>query len=200
MALPSRKYFPLPKAAEILNCTVEDIVHWGATGIVKIGIPYESDGFNPPHIYDETNLNKLLPDYMDFAFIDKGYLFNSEFYGRCTFSSLELPDGRSIMFCPSENEFSEWKKYADKGFELSQLFIRTDELNELLAYKKNTADKPLSEKERETMIKIIHALAKNGYKYPQRGALTDILKDFESNENGVSENTLTKYLKEFDNL
>jgi hypothetical protein len=59
---------------------------------------------------------------------------------------------------------------------------------------------PLQVRERETMIKIIHALAKNGYKYPEHGSVKDILSDFERNNNGVVENTLSKYLKEFDTL
>lgn len=58
----------------------------------------------------------------------------------------------------------------------------------------------LRDRERETMIKIIHALAKNGYKYPSRGSLKDMIDDFEKNCNGVSEKTLTKYLNEFDRL
>jgi hypothetical protein len=160
MALPTRKYFSLPKAAEILKCNVEDIIHWGAIGAVKIGFPYESDGFDPPQIYDENDLNKHLPDYMDFAFIDRGYLFNAELNGRCTFSSLELTDGRAILFHPSENEFSEWVKYAKNGFEFSQLFMRIEELNELQANENSSIEKPLSNIERETLLVIIAALAK----------------------------------------
>lgn len=64
----------------------------------------------------------------------------------------------------------------------------------------DVAGKSLSVRERETMVKIIHALAKNGYKYPQPGTLTDIINDFDFNNNGVCENTLRKYLKEFDSL
>ena len=65
---------------------------------------------------------------------------------------------------------------------------------------KQIAEKPLTNKERESIVKIIHALAKNGYKYPNHGALAEIVRDFQTNHNGVSENTLTKYLKEFDSL
>jgi len=61
-------------------------------------------------------------------------------------------------------------------------------------------DKVLKSKERETMVKIIHALAKNGYKYPERSTLKAMVQDFEINGNGVSEKTLKKYLDEFDNL
>lgn len=61
-------------------------------------------------------------------------------------------------------------------------------------------ERPLSSIERKTTVKIIHALAKNGYKYPSHGALAEIVRDFQTNDNGVTENTLTKYLKEFDSL
>ena len=66
---------------------------------------------------------------------------------------------------------------------------------------KVATEKSLDKRERETMIKIIHALAKNGYKYPSHGALNEIMKDFQLHGNGVaSENTLTKYLKDFEGL
>jgi hypothetical protein len=58
----------------------------------------------------------------------------------------------------------------------------------------------LKPRERETMIKIINALATNGYKYPSHGSLKEIVEDFERNNNGVSEKTLKKYLDEFDTL
>lgn len=60
--------------------------------------------------------------------------------------------------------------------------------------------KDLKPKERETMIRIIHALAKNGYKYPTHGSLKDIVDDFHRNLNGASETTLKKYLDEFSTL
>lgn len=36
MKLPERLYYPLPEAAEKLNCTVRDILHYGAIGAIKI--------------------------------------------------------------------------------------------------------------------------------------------------------------------
>ena len=159
MGLPNRKYYSLPKVAEILNCSIEDIIHWGATGLVKIGIPYQSDGFEPPHIYDEDELNKLLPDYMGFAFIESGYLFNAELTGRCTFNTLCLSDGRLIVFPPSECKFSECVKYSSQGLVFSQLFMRIEELNEIQSNNYDISPKPLSNIERDTLLIIIGALA-----------------------------------------
>lgn len=160
MGLPNRIYFSLPQVAEVLKCNIEDIIHWGATGLVKIGIPYQSDWINPPLIYDEKNLNKHLPDYMGFAFIASEYLFSAELKGRCTFNALHLPDGQTILFPPSENEFSEWVKYANNGLEFSQLFMRIEELREIQSINLDISTKPLNNIERETLLVVIAALAK----------------------------------------
>ena len=100
-----------------------------------------------------------------------------------------------------------WKISPPLQVKISSIVVLRDDLFEYVESFVNgvpvvtkKADKPLADKERESLIKIIYALAKNGYKYPERSALADILKDFELNKNGVSENTLTKYLKAFDSL
>lgn len=87
-----------------------------------------------------------------------------------------------------------WAK--DKQLEIKKL---TDE-NKSLHSKVAINEKPLIGSERESLIKIIHALARNAYKYPSHGSLKDIMHDFELNDNGVSEKTLVKYLNEFDKL
>lgn len=74
------------------------------------------------------------------------------------------------------------------------------ELNSNNKQKVLNIDKPLLNKERDTMVKIIHALAKNGYKYPSHGSLKEMIDDFERNDNGVSEKTLKKYLDDFNSL
>ncbi|MHA1067187.1 hypothetical protein ACR9GP_25555 [Enterobacter ludwigii] len=34
--LPERLYYPLPEAAELLNCSVRDLIHYGAIGVLDI--------------------------------------------------------------------------------------------------------------------------------------------------------------------
>lgn len=98
----------------------------------------------------------------------------------------------------SPNYYIEWA--LSKGidipwldFAIEQGFYKPKQLQEV-------ESKPLADKERETLVKIIHALAKNGYKYPTHGAVKEIVNDFELHDNGVSEKTLVKYLKEFNEL
>lgn len=58
------------------------------------------------------------------------------------------------------------------------------------------AEAELLESERTSLLKIVLALAENTYHYPnRRGAIAEILRDFSINNNGVTENTLNKYLK-----
>ena len=132
MSLPARKYISLQKAAELLNCSVDDIVHWAVNGETKIGIPYQADGFEPPYIYhfDDPNAPEHLNDrleveYRGFAFIPCSV--DVELSGICTFPNLELEDGRHVMFPPIESEFSDWGKYATRGIEIPRLFIRLHE-------------------------------------------------------------------------
>ncbi|ECC9538255.1 hypothetical protein GR27_003118 [Salmonella enterica subsp. enterica] len=38
MPLPLREYYPIARAAELLECTIDDLLHWGATERIKICI------------------------------------------------------------------------------------------------------------------------------------------------------------------
>jgi len=38
MKLPERLYYPLPDAAEKLKCSISDVLHLGATGVIKISL------------------------------------------------------------------------------------------------------------------------------------------------------------------
>lgn len=80
----------------------------------------------------------------------------------------------------------------------SILVVRTKELRDFESKLKRldneTYGSSVPDKERESMLKIILALAKNGYSYPNHGTLKDMVDDFELKNNGVSEKTLKKYL------
>jgi hypothetical protein len=89
-----------------------------------------------------------------------------------------------IEWALSKGIYIDWQDWATK-----EGFVNSKENNPTI-----------NNRERETMLKIIHALAKNGYSYPERNAMQSMILDFERNGNGVSESTLRKYLKEFDTL
>lgn len=132
-----RKYLSLAKAAKILNCDVEDIVHWASHDKTKIGIPFQANGFEPEIVIYDPNcpdlaLNvELENNYSGFGFVDPGYLINAELTGVCTFNCLNLEDGRSITFPPDDSEFSYAYRYATIGFAIDKLFMRTEELDKL---------------------------------------------------------------------
>lgn len=74
------------------------------------------------------------------------------------------------------------------------------EIQELRAIKEKSAptnhEKELSTNERNTMLRVIAALAVSGYKYPGHGKKAEMLADFDRNGMAVDEKTLTKYLKQ----
>lgn len=38
MPLPLREYYPIGRAAELLECTIDDLVHWASTGCIRLFI------------------------------------------------------------------------------------------------------------------------------------------------------------------
>jgi major membrane immunogen (membrane-anchored lipoprotein) len=208
-ALLKLKYIKLEDVAIELDCKVSDIVHFAAHGVIQVGLPYQSDGFSLDHIRGiETvegftfldNYIEIEDGYSGFAFIDSGYLLDAEQNEVCRFTSLTLDDGRNIGFAPTEDS-SSWQHFVLNGVPNSKLYMLQNDFKNLKQFLKSDNDKVfLANKERESMLKIIHALAKNCYKYPNRGALQEMLDDFQRSGNGVSEKTLKKYLDEADAL
>lgn len=133
MTLPQRKYLALPKAAELLKCSVEDLVYWAANGDTKLGIIYESDIFFRPNVFEpnKKSSNKRLEDFSGFAFIHASYMITAEVTGICKFCELQLLDGRTILF-NSHDTPSEYENYQMIGIGLEQLYIRHEELQDLL--------------------------------------------------------------------
>lgn len=205
-AISQLKYLKLDYASKILCCDVDNIIHFGAHGIIRIGLPYRVDSFCPDKIFINSNnemkyeLVEMVEDYKGFAFLDSGYLLDCEMYEKCKFTSLTLEDGRIIIFEPKDDS-SHWKQFVLNGMDKGNLYLLQEDYKKLKSHlNSKTVEQPIKDTERRTMIKIIHSLAKNGYKYPSHGSLKDMLIDFERNENGVSEKTLKKYLDEFSSL
>jgi hypothetical protein len=181
MGLPSRKFITLQKAAELLNCSAEDIVHWAANGETKVGIPYVCDGFDPPYILFNPNgpfeLNDRLEDGSWFAFIDRGYLEDVELTGKCTFSSLNLEDGRVVTFRPM---CADWQKFSTNGLELPRLFIRSQEFNELMQRGRKAEESPGNRKarliERRNQLKATGIKAFNQQTAQEEGISVQRLK------------------------
>ncbi|ECX4751537.1 hypothetical protein F6B59_24325, partial [Salmonella enterica] len=38
MSLPLREYYPIERAAELLGCTIDDLVHWAEVGSIQLCI------------------------------------------------------------------------------------------------------------------------------------------------------------------
>lgn len=42
MPVPLREYYPIKRAAELLNCDVMDILHWAEIGAIRLYLPFDS--------------------------------------------------------------------------------------------------------------------------------------------------------------
>lgn len=167
-----------------------------------------------PQIINVAFIDASLPSYE----VPEDYEFNGdeEYFKGDEIIELKIRELRELQY-RLEFLYNHWvsaasphgernspKFYLDwtnsKGYQVPWLDYAICE--KLYLPKKSTIfqEKPLTDKERESMVKIIHSLAENGYRYPSHGSIKEMLDDFELNGNGVSEKTLKKYLDEFDKL
>jgi len=57
MGMPLREYYTLSRAAELLDCQVEDLIHWASVGSINLYIPIE-EGMGYVHfVGDDSQLN-----------------------------------------------------------------------------------------------------------------------------------------------
>ncbi|HCD6923194.1 TPA: hypothetical protein NDW69_005221, partial [Klebsiella pneumoniae] len=54
MAIPLREYYSLSRAAELLDCKVEDLIHWASIGGINIYLSIES-GMGYMHFCNEND-------------------------------------------------------------------------------------------------------------------------------------------------
>lgn len=62
MAIPLREYYSLSRAAELLECKVEDLIHWASVGSINLYIPIE-EGMGYVHFVDDDG--QLSIDFME---------------------------------------------------------------------------------------------------------------------------------------
>jgi hypothetical protein len=163
MALPKRNYYRIAAAAEILGCTVEDLVHWAVQRETKLGVLFEADWMDPPWLMGEVGMpptQERVGDYAGFAYIDGSYLLEAERSGRFSFNALELLDGRVALIAPGQCDDGRIRAT------LVDLFIHEREFallrNEPVSDRKRGSqanDSEPSAKGRNTALCIIGALA-----------------------------------------
>jgi hypothetical protein len=75
MPLPPKAYYRLSEAAELLGCSVYDLIHWAVNGHTRLGVLYESSW------------------YSGFAYIRPEDLLTAERTGYLNFAVVTFPDG-----------------------------------------------------------------------------------------------------------
>lgn len=67
MPLPLREYYPIGRAAELLDCTLDDLMHWAITKRISMYIKIDS----AYGVIDEYPITELL-DRTDFSDVLSG--------------------------------------------------------------------------------------------------------------------------------
>ncbi len=80
MILPERLYYPLPDAARKLDCTVQDIIHFGAIGAINISVyigNHKEKNNNSFHLNMPSDLILNIDDFGN-IYGDGWYIYNIE--------------------------------------------------------------------------------------------------------------------------
>ncbi|EJB2592448.1 hypothetical protein MT629_003338 [Salmonella enterica] len=95
MPLPLREYYPIGRAAELLECTVDDLIHWAMSGCIRIYLRIEH-GYALVH---KEPLSELI-GFKDFSLIT----VDTEYYDRL----VELDKENNIE---EEKKDKDWQDY-----------------------------------------------------------------------------------------
>lgn len=70
------KYVSLADAAQSLRCTVAELIHWGATGQIRLGVLLPTYGTDPRFARTETGgfCFRATVDRREFAYLDRGQI------------------------------------------------------------------------------------------------------------------------------
>ncbi|HFU0690343.1 TPA: hypothetical protein ACGRG7_001939 [Morganella morganii] len=64
MGIPLREYYPISRAAELLECTVGDLLHWASIAAIKLYREFENS-YGYFYIFDKEDSKKLREKYVN---------------------------------------------------------------------------------------------------------------------------------------
>lgn len=153
-----REYYKIGVAAEELGCTVDDMIHWAATGRITLGVLFAVDSFAREQYsyYGENPWESMVEEFTGFAYLDGGYFKALELSGNdLQFNSVRLIDGRTILKHPFDDNLGVETRSNE------QIYIHSNDLRTLLlAGAPSAAEKAVTTKERTTLLTIVALLAK----------------------------------------
>lgn len=125
-----REYYPISTAAAELGCTVGDLIHFAATGRIRLGVLFAVDGFFLEN-YSYFGNNKLqgpVEEFTGFVYVDQGYFQEMELRdGDLRFGSVVRMDGRVIFKHPKAENFGQESR------SINQIYIHSNDLRTLVS-------------------------------------------------------------------
>jgi hypothetical protein len=164
MPFPPKAYYRLSEAAELLGCSVNDLIHWAVNGHTRLGVLYTSDGFYPEAVLHPKYPGEVVLHYNGFAYVDRGYLVDAERTGHFAFTSVELPDGRTVLINPGKDQHPVIEATIDELFILEHEF---NVLREQVNLRTERRTRPTTDRDSELQLaanQLAHELKQRGRK------------------------------------
>lgn len=212
-----REFYSPQDAAELIDISLSDLWHLIEIGRIKASIRRNivnsNIGLNDEITvgdYIEELFTFLIPSEIALEIASKGKAVTNKALIRLAhpreIKAIDMESGGEVIFLSDASDIG-----LDGEFEITRddLVItqsdidsylrqhnKLDEIKNWTPEKAALVEKELSTIERNSMLRIIAALAVGGYKYPAHGSKAEMFADFDRHGISVDEKTLTKYLKQ----
>lgn len=153
-----RDYYPLPLAASIIGCAIDDLIHWAANGRIRLGVLFSIDWASPD--YYTCYLNDIdhpidTPDnFQGFAYVQESSFLSMEQQG----GDLGFNEVRTLGNVIIHNSPGRFEGYYGCDFRsVDGIFIHRTDLLPLMP-RPAEAEKPLTTVSDNTLVATIAAL------------------------------------------
>lgn len=159
MKLPERDYYPIVAAATLLGSDVHDLIHFAATGKIRLGVIFHIDEFRPEdyHCFDSKQEHeKDISEYIGFVYVSSAYFAHYEKSGELAFNVVNMLNDDILILTPPTIEVRS----------MDEIYIHRNDFLPLLGKKTETLEKPLAPRERNSLLNIIAALHQTLLEHP----------------------------------
>lgn len=190
--LIDREYYPLDVAAKILKCDEGDLIHWAASGDLKVHVltgmaeasryTSEDEGIDIER-HQFSSYDKFLPQI---CLVGQYHWYLVESLSN---SILGMVHPKDCIETDDEWWQGPWINFDGSEIELTAFVILHDELEKLKQDSPQTKwNANVSEIERSSMLKLIIGMAIDAYGYDPKGTRNAATGD----KNGISEKLKTR--------
>ena len=145
-----RDYYPLPLAASIIGCAIDDLIHWAANGRIRLGVLFSIDWASPGHYtcyLDDIDHPIATPEFQGFAYVIAPSFLSMERNG----GDLEFNEVRTLDNMTIINHPGRFEGYYGSDFRpIDGIYIHRNDLLPLIPKSEDVVDSLVAEEARPT--------------------------------------------------